>query len=88
MEVTMANAGEWVRQIVFKCQDTPMSTEEIFKSLEKNVGVNENTLNRVQAIADYIDQQMIERNDGPVMRQLWAAVSDYLEKVLEARAAA
>jgi hypothetical protein len=84
----MASAGEWVRHIMFKCQDTPLTTEEIFKSLEKHVGVNENTLLRVQAIADYIDQQMIERNDGPAMRQLWAAVSDYMEKVLEARAAA
>jgi hypothetical protein len=39
-------------------------------------------------VLDYLDQQMIDRNDGPLMRQLWLVVSDYQEKVLEARAAA
>lgn len=46
------------------------------------------SLARIQAVLEYIDDQMIERNDGPVMRGLWAAVTDYLEKVQEGLAAA
>ena len=84
----MARASEWVGQIVAKCQDEPMTDEAIFKSLEKVIGVGDQVLPRVQAILDYLDEQMVERNDGPVMRQLWLLVSDYQEKVLEARAAA
>ncbi len=88
MEVQTMRASEWVNQTVAKCQAEPMSTEAILKSLERFIGVGEQTLSRVQAILDQLDQEMIERNDGPVMRQLWLTVSDYLEKVLEARAAA
>ncbi len=81
-------AQEWVRQITAKCQIEPMTDEAILKSLEKAIGQGEQTLARVQAIVDYLDQEMIERRGGPVMRQLWATITDYLEKVLEARAAA
>lgn len=81
-------AQEWVRQTVAKCQDEPISSEVILKSLEKAVGLGEQTLPRVQAILDYLDQEGIERRGGPILRQLWAVITDYQEKVLEARAAA
>ena len=81
-------AQEWVRQVMAKCQDEPMSNEAILKSLEKAIGPGEQSVARVQAILDYLDQEMIERRDGPVMRQLWMTIMDYQEKVLEARAAA
>ncbi len=84
----MFSAREWVRQTVVKCQGEPMATEAILKSLEKALGQGEKTLERVQSIVKHLDNELIERNDGPVMRKLWAAVTDYLEKVLESRAAA
>lgn len=84
----MASAGEWVRQITAASTREPMATEAIWKALDKHAGQGPNTLARIQAVLDYIDEQMIERNDGPVMRGLWAAVADYLEKVQEGLAAA
>jgi len=84
----MASAREWVNQTVAKCQADPMTTEAILKSLEKATGNSDAAVVKVQAILDYLDQQLIDRNDGPVMRQLWMTVADYQEKVLEARAAA
>ncbi len=97
----MTRAQEWIQQTIAKCLAEPMSTEAILKSLERHVGDksvgqgdgpgdirSDRALARVQAVLDAIDQEMIERNDGPVMRQLWLTVADYLEKVLEARAAA
>lgn len=84
----MASASEWVRQTVAKCMEDQMTTEAVLKSLERHIGPGEQALARVQGIVDHIDEEMIARNDGPVMRQLWLTVTDYLEKVLEARAAA
>jgi len=97
----MTRAQEWISQTVAACLAKPMTTEAILKSLEKHVGDksigqgdgpgnvhSDRALARVQAVLEAIDQEMIERNDGPVMRQLWLTVADYLEKVLEARAAA
>jgi len=84
----MFTASEWVRQIVAKSQDEPMSTEAVLKSLEKHVGQGEKSLARVQAILEYIDSQLIERKGGQAMRDLWTTVADYLEKVQEAAAAA
>ncbi len=83
-----ASAGEWVRQMAAASSQQPMTTEAIWKALDKYAGAGANTLARIQAVLEYIDDQMIERNDGPVMRGLWAAVTDYLEKVQEGLAAA
>ena len=83
-----ASAGEWVRQIVAASSSEPMATEAIWKALDKYAGAGPNALARLQAVLEYIDDQLIERNDGPVMRGLWAAVADYLEKVQEGLAAA
>jgi hypothetical protein len=80
--------SEWVRQTVDKCQDEPMPTETILKSLEKVIGHGDQMLVRLQAVVEHLDSELINRNDGPVIRQLWATVTDYHEKVLEARAAA
>jgi ferritin-like metal-binding protein YciE len=84
----MANAADWVRQVVGAAQDQPMKTEPLLKSLEKHIGQGERAMDRLRDVLDYLDQQLIERNNGPAMRGLWAAVTDYLEKVQEARAAA
>ena len=84
----MASASIWVQQIVAKSQEEPMATEAVLKSLEKHVGQGEQMLVRVQGILEYIDGQLIERRGGQVMRDLWATVADYLEKVQEGRAAA
>ena len=84
----MASAGEWVRQTVAKCHAEPMTTEAVLKSLEKYVGHGERALGRTQEVLDYLDRQLIERNDGPVMRALWSTVADYCEKVQEGLAAA
>ena len=77
-----------MRQTAAKCQDEPMPTETLLKSLEKVLGQGDQLLTRLQALIEHLDGEMINRNDGPVMRQLWAVVTDYHEKVLEARAAA
>ncbi len=84
----MSSPRDWVRQIVATCQTEPMSTEAILKSLEKTVGVGDAAVLRIQAVLDLLDEEMIARNDGPVVRQLWLTVADYQEKVLESRAAA
>jgi hypothetical protein len=84
----VATASEWVRQIVLKAQAQHLTTEEVWKSLEKHVGQNEKTLSRVQDVLDYIDRELVERRGGQVMRLLWNAVADYREKVLENAAAA
>lgn len=85
----MASAGEWVRHIVAQSQTEPMTTEDVLKSLERYAGSNaEKLLPRVQAVLDYIDNELVERRGGQVMRDLWASVADYIEKVQEGRAAA
>jgi len=84
----MVTGNEWVRQILAKSQEEPMTTEAVLKNLERAVGLGEKALPRVQAILAYIDEQMIERKGGQVMRDLWATVSDYLEKVQESLAVA
>jgi len=84
----MASAGEWVRQIVASSQDQPMTTEAVLKSLERYAGQGEKMLVRVRAVLDHIDQELIDRRGSPAMRDLWATVADYLEKVQEGLAAA
>ena len=84
----MATANEWVRQILAKSQEQPMSTEEVLKSLERYAGSGDRALARVQAVLEYIDAELVERRGGMVMRDLWATVADYQEKVQEAQAAA
>lgn len=84
----MANAAEWVRQIVATSQIEPMTTEAVLKSLERHVGQGEKMLPRIQAVLDHIDGELIERRGGLIMRDLWATVADYLEKVQEGLAAA
>ncbi len=84
----MASAGEWVRQIVAKSPEKPMTTEEVLKCLERHVGQGEKALQRVQDVSDYIDQQLVERCGGLLMRELGTTVADYQQAVLESRAAA
>jgi hypothetical protein len=84
----MVSAREWVRQMAAKCEGEPLPVETVLKLLERQVGHGEKMLLNVQAILDVLDRELIERNDGPVVRQLWLTVMDYYEKVLEARAAA
>ncbi len=84
----MATAHEWVQQTVARVQQSPMERDALLKSLEKQVGQGDRMLARVDDVLNYIDGELIERRGGQVMRELWAAVADYREKVLEARAAA
>lgn len=84
----MATANDWVRQILAKSQEQPMSTEEVLKSLERYAGAGDRALIRVQAVLEYIDAELVERRGGMVMRDLWSTVADYQEKVQEAQAAA
>mgnify|MGYP001587396084 CR=1 FL=1 len=84
----MLGPSEWVRQIIEKSQNEPMTTEAVLKSLERNIGQGEKTIERVQAVLTYIDGELIDRRGGQVMRDLWTTVADYLEKVQEASVAA
>ena len=84
----MASAAEWVRQTVASSQDKPMTTEAVLKSLERHVGQGDRARERVHSVLEYIDGELIERRGGLAMRDLWATVADYLEKVQEAQAAA
>ena len=84
----MLSPREWVNAILAKSQEEPMTTEEVLKSLERNIGQGEKTVERVQAVLTYIDDELIERRDGQAMRDLWQTVADYLEKVQEGLAAA
>ncbi|MGE4064774.1 MAG: hypothetical protein AB7E79_15530 [Rhodospirillaceae bacterium] len=84
----MGSAGDWVRQIVARSTEHPMTTEEVLKSLERHAGTGERALIRVQAVLEYIDAELVERRGGHVMRDLWNTVADYQEKVQEAQAAA
>lgn len=84
----MVSAREWVRQMAVKYQAEPLPTEAVLKLLERQVGQGEKMMLNVQAILDVLDRELIERNDSPIMRQLWLTVMDYYERVLEARAAA
>jgi hypothetical protein len=84
----MANAREWVTQIVSKSYEDPMPTEAVLKSLERHIGQGEKALERVQAVLEYIDGELVARRGGLLMRDLWNTISDYLEKVQEERAAA
>ena len=83
----MLTASDWVKHIVSRSQQEPMPTEDVLKSLERNVGQGEKALARVQAVLDFIDRELIERRGGQVMRDLWHTVADYLEKVQEGMAA-
>jgi len=78
----------WVTQIIERSQREPMATEDVLKSLELNIGQGADMLESVRAILDHIDNELIERRGGQTMRDLWAALSDYQEKVLEGRSAA
>ncbi|MHB1207673.1 MAG: hypothetical protein ACYCZX_19070 [Rhodospirillaceae bacterium] len=84
----MLGPSEWVRQILEKSQQEPMTTEAVLKSLERNIGQGEKTIDRIQALLVYIDGELVERRGGPVMRDLWSTIADYLEKVQEGMAAA
>ncbi len=84
----MYSASQWVGHIVATSLETPMTTEAVLKSLERYVGQGEKALARVQAVLDHIDRELIDRRGGQVMRDLWATVADYLEKVQEGMAAA
>lgn len=68
--------------------EEPLPTEIVLKSLERHVGQGEKILARVQDILNYIDNELVERRGGQVMRDLWATVADYLERVQEGLAAA
>lgn len=84
----MLSPREWVNHILSRSQSDPMSTEDVLKSLERNVGQGPQMLERVQAILYYIDCELVERRGGQIMRDLWSTVADYQEKVLEGQAAA
>jgi len=84
----MLGPREWVSQIVEKSQQEAMTTEAVLKSLERNVGQGEKAIERVRSILNYIDGELIDRKGGQIMRDLWATVADYLEKVQEGMAAA
>lgn len=84
----MGSAGDWVRQIVTRSQERPMTTDEVLKSLERHAGNGDRALARVQAVLEFIDAELVERRGGQVMRDLWNTVADYQEKVQEAQAAA
>lgn len=84
----MASASDWVRQIVASAQAEPLPTKSVWKSLERHVGQGDRAVARTREILDYIDRELIERNNGPVMRGLWSAVADYLERMQENIAAA
>ncbi|MBX7198503.1 MAG: hypothetical protein K1X51_03930 [Rhodospirillaceae bacterium] len=84
----MLSPREWVNAIVTKSLSEPMATEDVLKSLERNIGQSERTIERVQAILNHIDGELVERRGGQVMRDLWHTVADYLEKVQEGQAAA
>ena len=84
----MTIASEWVRQIVTRSQERPMTTEEVWKSLERHVGQGDRALARLQQVLEYIDSELVERRGGLVMRDLWNTVADYQERVQEAQAAA
>lgn len=83
----MLVARDWVKHIITRSQEEPMPTEDILKSLERNIGLGEKAMPRVKAVLDYIDGELIERRGGQVMRDLWHTVADYLEKVQEGLAA-
>lgn len=83
-----ASARAWVSQIVERSQREPMETEAVLKSLERNIGQGPHMLEEVRSILHYIDGELIERRGGQIMRDLWATVADYQEKVLEGQAAA
>jgi hypothetical protein len=84
----MASAAEWVRQTVASSQSQPMTTESVLKSLERHVGQGDRARDRAQAVLEYIDGELIEHRGGLAMSDLLVMVSDYLERVEEARAAA
>lgn len=81
-------AGDWVRQIAARSQEQPMSTEDVWKSLERYVGTGDKSLIRLQAVLEYIDAELVDRRGGIVMRDLWNTVADYQERVQEEAAAA
>ena len=84
----MASAGDWVRQVVARSREQPMSTEEVLKSLERYAGPGDRALIRVRAVLEYINAELVDRRGGMVMRDLWNTVADYQEKAQEAQAAA
>lgn len=45
-------------------------------------------LARIRAIHDHLDELMVDRRGGQVVRALWQTVADYSDKYLEATAAA
>lgn len=84
----MSSASEWVRQIVASAQTEPLPTEAVWKSLERHIGQSDRALTRIREVLDHIDGELIKRNNGPVMRGLWSAIADYLERMQENLAAA
>lgn len=84
----MVTAADWVKHIVSRSQQEPMPTEDVLKSLERSFGQGEKALPRIQAVLSFIDNELIDRRGGQVMRDLWSTVADYMEKVQEGLAAA
>jgi len=45
----MLSPREWVNATVAKSQEEPMTTEDVLKSLERNIGLGEKTVERAWA---------------------------------------
>lgn len=84
----MLSPREWVNHIISCSQEEPMATEDVLKSLERNIGQGEKTIERVRAVLTHIDGELAECRGGQAMRDLWSTITDYLEKVQEGLAAA
>jgi len=84
----MANARQWVQQMIVAASVKPLTIETIWKSLDKHVGQGPQAVARINDVLTHIDDQLIDRTGGPAMSTLWNAVADYLERTQEGLAAA
>lgn len=84
----MATAAQWVRNTLSQAGTQPLVTETVWKSLDRHVGQGAGSLDKIRAVLDYIDNQLIERTGGRATSALWTLVADYLDRTQEEQAAA
>lgn len=85
----MADACEWVSEIVAAGEHEPLATDAIWKSLDSYAGRGAAASGRVRDVLDYISVLLANHSESPLeapLAGLWVRVADYL-KVHERRAA-
>ncbi len=72
-----ASASEWVNEMVAAAARAPVTTDAIWKSLDRYAGRDGNAESRLKEVLDCINGELAAQAEGP-LPGLWVRVADYL----------